>query len=808
MLVSYRWLNQYVDLEGVTPEELAEALTRGGIEVDVIQSRDGGVEKVVVGHVTGVEPHPNADKLRVCSVDTGGEERLQIVCGASNVAQGQQVPVALHGAKLPGGMKIKKSKLRGVSSQGMICSAKELGLPEKLLPKEQQEGILVLPADAEAGSNIKEILELEDHVLELDLTPNRSDCLSMIGVAYEVAALLDREVNLPEPQEQTPLGKGKSVDLLLDAEEDCPFYAAQVVEGLTLAPSPQWLQNRLLSAGIRPINNVVDVTNYVMLEYGQPLHAFDYERISDGEIVVRRARPGEQVVTLDGVTRACDEETLLITDGTQPIGIAGVMGGQDSEVTNSTTTVLLESAYFAPPSVRRTARKLGLRSEASSRFEKGVDPERIIPALHRAVQLLGELAGGKAASEVRAETLGDIDEVSVTLRHNRLIGVLGVQIPEETVEDIFRRLRFPLVKGEGVYRVQVPSRRPDISIEVDLIEEVARLYGYDRIPTTLPWGQQSPGSLTPEQRMRRIIRHTLRDAGLFEVINYSLTSPSRLNEVETPAAEGMRPIRLNMPMSDERKVLRTSVVPQLLETAEYNIHRREAGVALFELGKIYLTDERKLNKLPEERWELAGLLTGETGSKHWQTGDATPDFFVVKGLVEFLCHRLGIGGITYQAARPEGWHPGRTAEILLNGETIGLVGQLHPQTAEAHDLGETYAFQLAVHPLFAQSEKTETTYRALPRYPAVTRDLALVVDTDRSSAELVHVIRETGGEWLEAVTLFDVFTGEQIGEGKKSVAYALQYRAEDRTLTDEEVNRVHQQIVDRLKEVCNATLRQ
>ncbi|SDX55342.1 phenylalanyl-tRNA synthetase beta subunit [Marininema mesophilum] len=808
MLVSYRWLQQYVDLKDVTPAQLAEALTRGGIEVDVIENRDGGVEKVIVGYVASVEPHPDAEKLRVCSIDAGDEERLQIVCGAANVAQGQKVPVAIHGAKLPGGVKIKKSKLRGISSQGMVCSAKELGLPEKLLSKEQQEGILVLPEDVAVGTDVKEILGLNDHVLELDLTPNRSDCLSMIGVAYEVAALLDREVNLPEGIEEGSAGAEKSLDIVLDAEEDCPFYAARVIEGLQLAPSPQWLQNILLAAGIRPINNIVDVTNYVMLETGQPLHAFDYDQVTDGEIVVRRAHPGEQVVTLDGVTRACDEETLLITDGTRPIGIAGVMGGADSEVTVATTTILLESAYFAPPSVRRTGRKLGLRSEASSRFEKGVDPERIVPALNRAVQLFGELASGRPASEVKTESLGGINDVTVTLRHERLIAVLGVQIPEEAVCDIFRRLRFPMEKGDGVYRVQVPSRRPDISIEVDLIEEVARLYGYHRIPTTLPWGQQSPGALTEEQQIRRIIRRTLRTAGLFEVLNYSLTSPARLSELEAPLVKEYRPIRLNMPMSDERKVLRTSLIPQLIETAEYNIHRRESGVALFELGKIYLSDEKKLTQLPQEKWELAGLITGETVAKHWDQEAKKPDFFSVKGLLEHLFIRLGVENVTMRGARYQGWHPGRTAEVLLDGEPIGLLGQLHPRVAEAHDLDETYVFQVLVAPLIAKIDGIIPMARPLPKFPAVSRDLALVVKEDIPVALLEETIREVGGALLESVTLFDVFTGAQIGEGKKNVAYALSYRAEERTLTDEEVNVLHSKIVNQLGDRFGAMLRQ
>ncbi|MDR6226526.1 phenylalanine--tRNA ligase subunit beta [Desmospora profundinema] len=805
MRVSYQWLRKYVDLEGVTPRQLAEALTRGGIEVDIVEARNEGLSHVVVGLVETVDPHPNADKLRVCRVDTGGEEKLGIVCGAANVAAGQKVPVALHGATLPGGIKIKKSKLRGVASQGMICSAKELGMPEKLLPKAQQEGILVLPEAAEVGQPTEEVLGLNDYVLELDLTPNRSDCLSMTGVAYEVAAVLDRTVTLPETLD-VPQGDEIQVELVLEAEEDCGLYGAQVLDGIRIGTSPQWLQNRLLAAGIRPINNVVDVTNYVMLEWGQPLHAFDYDKLSGDEIVVRKANAGETITTLDGVTRACDDETLLITDGERPIAIAGVMGGEDSEVGAHTTRILLESAWFSPTSVRRTARKLGLRSEASNRFEKGVDPAGIRLALKRAVELLMELADARPVSPTTVEQLAAIEDVTITLRHQRLNGMLGVKIDESTVCDIFRRLDFP-VKVEGeVYQVEVPSRRPDISIEVDLIEEVARLFGYDRIPKTLPWGQQSPGALTPEQRLRRVIRQTLRHAGLSEVINYSLTSKSRLEELNHPAADA-RPIRLHMPMSDERKWLRTTLIPQLLETAEYNIHRGEERVALFELSRVFITDEKKLKKLPEERWMVSALVTGEKIPSHW-VGPSEPwDFFAAKGLIESLLKRIGVDGVDYQAEQLTGYHPGRTAKIRLDGEEVGLIGQLHPLVAEKHDLSDTIVFELELGPLVEAAQKSTVRFTPLPKYPATTRDLALVVDKRIAAGDLTDAIRETGGEILESVQLFDVFTGEQIGEGNKSVAYSLRYRSADKTLTDKEVNEVHDGIVRHLETRFGAALR-
>ncbi|PTM58151.1 phenylalanine--tRNA ligase subunit beta [Desmospora activa] len=805
MRVSYQWLQQYVDLDGVTPQELAEALTRGGIEVDIVEARNDGLSKVAVGLVESVEPHPDADKLRVCQVDVGKEEKLTIVCGAANVTAGQKVPVALHKATLPGGIKIKKSKLRGIASQGMICSAQELGLPAKLLPKWQQDGILVLPEEAGIGQSVDTILDLDDHVLELDLTPNRSDCLSMIGVAYEVAAVLDRKLTLPEVPEAQARTE-VDVEIVLETEEDCGLYGAQVLAGIQIGPSPQWLQNRLLAAGIRPINNVVDITNYVMLEWGQPLHAFDYDRLSGDEVVVRRARTGETITTLDGITRACDDETLLITDGDKPIGIAGVMGGENSEVGEGTTRILLESAWFSPTSVRRTARKLGLRSEASTRFEKGVDPTGIRTALKRAVQLLIELAGARPVSPITVEQLADIDDVVISLRHQRLNGMLGVKIEKAAVVDIFRRLDFPVKEEEGTYQVEVPSRRSDISIEVDLIEEVARLYGYDRIPKTLPWGQQSPGALTPEQRLRRVVRQTLRHTGLFEVINYSLTSRQRLQELEN-RTEDARPIRLHLPMSDERKWLRTTLLPQLVETAEYNVHRGEERVALFELSRVFLTEEKKLTKLPEERWMVAGLVTGAKTLPHW-AGSAEPwDFFATKGLVEGLLQRLGVDGVQYRAAELAGYHPGRTAILQLGEKEIGVVGQLHPRIAEQHDLAETYVFELELGPLLEAAINRNVRFSPLPKYPATTRDLALVVDKEIPARELTAAIHKSGGKWLERIQLFDVFTGEKIGEGKKSVAYSLHYRSEEQTLTDEEVNEVHHGIVRYLEIHFGAVLR-
>lgn len=807
MLVSYEWLKEYVDLEGISPEDIAEELNRTGIEVEVIYTRDSGVKGVVIGQILSVRPHPDSNHLQICSVHVGQGNPLQIVCGAPNVSPSQRVPVALIGASLPGDIQIKKATIRGVESFGMICSAKELGLPDKVLMKYQTDGILVLDHDAPIGEDIKTYLGMNDQVIELELTPNRSDCLSMIGVAYEVAAIFDRPLRLPEVEIQETFDEGTPVDIILEAEEECPFYAAQVVRNLKIGTSPQWLQNRLISAGVRPINNIVDITNYVMIETGQPLHAFDYDQIHDGEVIVRRARPGEAVVTLDGVTRACDDDTLLITDRKQVLALAGVMGGQSSEVTEQTTTILLESAFFDPAIVRRTSRRLGLRSEASNRFEKGVDPERIIPALSRAVQLLQEIAGGEVASEIYVEEIGDIEDVVIGLRHERLCNLLGIQIDPQEVIHIFRRLRFEVDYEDGIYQVQVPTRRPDINIEEDLIEEVARLYGYDRIPTTLPWGQQLPGSLTREQKLRRIIRHALRDLGMNESVTYSLISSKAGKEIASldPSAE---PIRIAMPMSREHAVLRTSLLPSLIQTAKYNLNHGLNALSLFEMGRTYLTKERKLTNLPRENWQLAGLITGNQNTDFWyQDTSQALNFFHGKGILEALFQRLGVNQVEYREASLIGFHPGRTAEVICDHQVIGVIGQLHPKLERKYQLEETILFEIDLPKLF-QHVPEEITYKAITRYPAVTRDLAIVVDEEVQVGKIEKAIRQTAGPLLESITLFDLFQGEQLGEKKKSLAFSLVYRADDRTLTDDEIQVIHEKVIQFLETTFHAKLRQ
>ncbi|MDQ1910232.1 phenylalanine--tRNA ligase subunit beta [Paenibacillus sp. GD4] len=809
MKVSYQWLSQYVDVNGYTASELAEKLTRSGIEVDGVENRNKGVTGVVVGYVKSKEKHPDADKLNVCIVDAGTGEDLQIVCGAKNVAAGQKVPVALVGAKLPDGLVIKRAKLRGVESMGMICSAKELGLNDKLLPKEIQEGILVLPEGTEIGLSILDVLAISDEVLDLDLTPNRSDALSMLGAAYEIGAIIGRGVKLPEPSLGGTDGAGRAADKIsveITAKDLCSHYAARLIEGVKVGVSPLWLQNRLMAAGIRPINNIVDITNYVMLEYGQPLHAFDADQLANGHIDVRSAREGEKLVTLDNVERALDPSMLLITDGEKPVAIAGVMGGLNSEVTDGTTRILLESAKFDGGSVRKTSRQLGLRSEASLRFEKEVNPEAVIPALNRAAALIAELGGGVVADGIVEAVTKEHKPVQLEITAGRINGYLGTSLSVEEIKGIFDRLAFVVepLEGDGLL-VHVPSRRGDITRTVDLIEEVARLHGYDNIPTTLMNVVTTPGSLTKQQRIRRIVRTLMTGSGLHEAITYSFTHPDQIAEYSGLYRE-VEPVSLSMPMSEERSTLRTSLVPHLLDAALYNRNRNQNDVALFEIGRVFVTQEKQLTKQPEERLLLSALLTGKRSELHWTGKPGDVDFYDLKGVLENVLAYLGVKGVSFTAAQPEGFHPGRTAHIVADGKVIGVIGQLHPALQQKKDLADTYVFELELDVL-AELADEKLTYTPLPRYPAIGRDMAVVVDKSVAVGELIGKAREVAGSLLESIQVFDIYTGERLGADKKSVAISFVYRTLERTLTDEEVSELHAKVVAALEDGFGAELR-
>ncbi|MDW0112942.1 phenylalanine--tRNA ligase subunit beta [Sporosarcina saromensis] len=801
MLVSTKWLNEYVNTGGITPAELAEKITRSGIEVDSIIDRSHGMTNVVVGYVKECVKHPEADKLNICQVDVG-EEVTQIICGAPNVAEGQKVIVARPGAVLPGGMKIKKAKLRGEESNGMICSLQELGIEGKLVAKAYAEGIYVLPEGAVPGESALPLLGLDDTVLEFDLTPNRSDALSMLGVAYEVAAILSEEIHLPKIDYKTSEVKAEDMlKLRVDAPDVNPMYVAKVVKNVKIAESPLWLQNYLMAAGVRPHNNVVDITNYVLMEYGQPLHAFDYDRLETGEIVVRHALEGEKITTLDEVERTLQPHHLVITNGQQPVALAGVMGGANSEVHDGTTTVVIESAYFAGSSVRQTSKDVGLRSDASTRFEKGVDPNRVLEAAERAAQLMSDIAGGEVlANSVLFDELDKTAE-RITISPDYINSRLGMKISMDEMLTILERLRIPTQAINGQLVIDAPTRRQDLRIKEDIIEEIARMHGYDEIPKTLPITESTPGGLTPYQAKRRIVRQYLEGAGLDQAITYSLTSKE---QAQAYALETAPVTELLMPMSEERSVLRQSLVPHLLEVATYNVARRIDSVALYETGSVFLGMEE--DGLPREVEHVAAVMTGKWVDHAWQGETKKVDFFVLKGIVEGMMNRLGLADrLSFEQSVVDGMHPGRTATILLNGERIGLIGQIHPTEQKKRDLKETYVMEMNLKQVLTVATE-DLIYVPVPRFPSISRDIALVVSTVTSAGALESVIRQAGGKLLKDVKLFDLYEGENVEEGKKSLAFSLTYFDPERTLTDEEVVKVHDKVLNALTE-ANAQLR-
>lgn len=803
MFVSYKWLQEYVDLTGITPEELAEKITKTGIEVEGVEVLNEGIKGVVIGHVLHCEKHPNADKLNKCLVDIGEEEPKQIICGAPNVAQGQKVAVAKVGAVLPGNFKIKRAKLRGEESNGMICSLQELGIESKLVAKEFSEGIFVFPNDAVVGEDAMAALHRDDAVLELGLTPNRADCMNMIGVAYEVAAILDRDVKLPKPSVTVSDEKAEDyISVTVEAPDDNPLYVAKVIKNVKIGPSPLWMQGRLMAAGIRPHNNVVDITNYVLLEYGQPLHAFDYDRLGSKEILVRRARNGEKIVTLDDTERSLSDRHLVITNGTEPVALAGVMGGANSEVRSDTTTVLLESAYFYGPTIRTASKDHGLRSEASSRYEKGIDPNRVREAAERAAELLSLYADGEVLSgSVEADSL-KIEPKVVCVTLEKINRVIGTEIKAEEVLDIFRRLRLEAKEDNGVFAVSVPSRRGDISIEEDLIEEVARIYGYDRLPSTLPVGETKPGYLTDYQKKRRAVRRYLEGAGLFEAITYSLTSEEKATKY---ALEKRDKIKLAMPMSEDRSILRQSILPHLLEVVKYNLARQNDRVAVYEISDVFLTIEN--DKQPEEKEHLAAAVCGTWHEQLWQGEKKEVDFFVLKGILDGMFAKLGLADrVEYRQAQLEYLHPGRTAEIYLAGNKIGFIGQVHPTEQKKLDLKDTYVFEISLKEVFSYQVEP-LHYEEIPRFPSISRDIALVTGKEMIADDLKKIIVEAGRPLLKDAYVFDLYEGERMEEGKKSIAFSLTYYDPEKTLTDDEVNKVHDKVLQALKDKAGAVLR-
>ena len=807
MLVSLNWLKNYVDISGISIEDLAERITKSGIEVDGIHYIAEESKGLVVGYVESCEQHPNADKLNLCQVDVG-EETLQIICGAPNIKQGQKVIVAKPGGVLPGNFKIKKVKLRGIESNGMICSLQEIGINEKYVPKDVADGIFVLPEDTVVGEDIEPLMNLNDAVLEFDLTPNRADCLSMLGVAYEVAAVLDKEVNLPDYSVATTNDHAKNyISVDVESPELNPYYGAFIIKDVQVKQSPLWLRNYLMAAGVRPINNVVDITNYVLFEYGQPLHAFDYDHLDSKKIVVRQARENEKMTTLDDVERTLTSQDLLITDGEKPIALAGVMGGANTEVNDNTTTVLLEAAYFDPYTVRKTVNKTGLRSEASTRFEKGVDPNRVKEAGLRACLMLKDYADGEVLEGAVEFDKLDRSSKKVMMNQKEINKRLGTDITTKEIEDILRKLGFDYKQVDIEFEVSIPTRRGDISIFEDMLEEVARIYGYDHLPYTLPKGASKPGALTERQNLKRKIKQFLQGVGLSETITYSLTNKDYIDKLISPEIKILnpKPARVALPMTEDHYYLRLSLLPEMLKSMAYNIARKQTNLAFYEMGTIFVTDEEKITKQPNERLRLSGAITGHWMNHEWQQEKKSVDFYVIKGIIESLFSYLDVE-VDYKRLKHPDLHPGRSAMISLDESTIGFIGQVHPSMEKAFDLKETYVFDLDMEQVLEAYEHIPS-FSHIPRYPAIARDVAFVLDESVPANEVQRLIEELGSPVIKDVHVFDLYMGDNLPDGKKSVAYNLIYQDPHKTLKDEEVDQSFREIIEKVNEQFDAYVR-
>ncbi|HDC5319558.1 TPA: phenylalanine--tRNA ligase subunit beta [Staphylococcus aureus] len=788
MLISNEWLKEYVTIDD-SVSNLAERITRTGIEVDDLIDYTKDIKNLVVGFVKSKEKHPDADKLNVCQVDIGEDEPVQIVCGAPNVDAGQYVIVAKVGGRLPGGIKIKRAKLRGERSEAMICSLQEIGISSNYIPKSFESGIYVFSESQVPGTDALQALYLDDQVMEFDLTPNRADALSMIGTAYEVAALYNTKMTKPETtSNELELSANDELTVTIENEDKVPYYSARVVHDVTIEPSPIWMQARLIKAGIRPINNVVDISNYVLLEYGQPLHMFDQDAIGSQQIVVRQANEGEKMTTLDDTERELLTSDIVITNGQTPIALAGVMGGDFSEVKEHTSNIVIEGAIFDSVSIRHTSRRLNLRSESSSRFEKGIATEFVDEAVDRACYLLQTYANGKVLKDrVSSGELGAfITPIDITA--DKINRTIGFDLSQNDIVTIFNQLGFDTEINDDVITVQVPSRRKDITIKEDLIEEVARIYGYDDIPSTLPvFEKVTSGQLTDRQYKTRMVKEVLEGAGLDQAITYSLVSKE---DATAFAMQQRQTIDLLMPMSEAHASLRQSLLPHLIEAASYNVARKNKDVKLFEIGNVFFANGE--GELPDQVEYLSGILTGDYVVNQWQGKKETVDFYLAKGVVDRVAEKLNLE-FSYRRADIDGLHPGRTAEILLENKVVGFIGELHPTLAADNDLKRTYVFELNFDALMAVSVGY-INYQPIPRFPGMSRDIALEVNQNIPAADLLSTIHAHGGNILKDTLVFDVYQGEHLEKGKKSIAIRLNYLDTEETLTDERVSKVQAEI--------------
>ncbi len=798
MNTSLSWIKAYVPDLDVTAQEYTDAMTLSGSKVEGYECLDADLENILVGRIEKIEKHPDADKLVVCQVDVGKGELLQIVTGAPNVKEGDKVPVVLDGGrvagghdgkKTPGGIKIKKGKLRGVLSDGMLCSIEELGSSREMYPEAPEEGIYIFQEDVQIGENAVKALGLDDVVFEYEITSNRVDCFGVLGIAREAAATFGKEY---KPPVVTETGNEEDVNeyikVTVTDPDLCPRYCARVVKNIKIGPSPKWMQRRLASQGIRPINNIVDITNYVMEEYGQPMHAYDLSTIAGKEIVVRRAEKGEKFVTLDGQERTMDDSVLMICDGERAVGIAGIMGGENSMITDDVTTMLFEAACFDGTNIRLSSKKVGLRTEASGKFEKGLDPNNALAAINRACQLVKELGAG--------EVVGGVVDVYGRKKEGRRIPfdpqkvnqLLGTEISKEDMLGYFQKLE--LSYEEASKEVLVPSWRQDLECPADLAEEVARFYGYDNIPTTLPTGEATTGMLSFKLRVEEAARNVAEFCGFSQGMSYSFESPKVFDKLMLPKDSKLREtVTISNPLGEDFSIMRTISLHGMLTSLASNYNRRNKNVRLYELGNIYLPKQIPVTELPEERMQFTLGMYGEG------------DFFTMKGVIEEFFDKVGMQGKeTYDpnAGKPF-LHPGRQANVIYEGEVLGYLGELHPQAAENYGIKDRVYLAVVDMPKVLERATFDRKYEGIAKYPAVSRDISMVMPKNILAGEVEKVFDARGGEYLESYALFDVYEGAQIKAGYKSMAYSIIFRAKDKTLEDADVNTAMSKILKELE---------
>lgn len=810
MQVSIKWLKDYIDFTE-TPEQLADKLTMAGIPVENVVDPGEGLEKVVTGRIEKLEPHQNSDHLQICTMNVGLAENIIIVTGAQNVAEGQVVPVAMVGAHLPNGMKISKGKLRGVASSGMLCSAQELKLDLEKLPEEQKTGIFILPSDTPVGIPAKDVLGLNDVVLEFELTANRADCFSVFGLVREIAAITGNKPHFPEikvnEDDNTKLNDIFSVEI---ADPDlCSRFSTRMLKNVKIGPSPEWMQQRLEGAGIRSINNVVDVTNFVMIELGHPMHAYDYDKITGKKLIARRAIEGEELHTLDDTSRKAKGEMLVIADSEKAAGLAGIMGGFETEITDTTTTVVLESADFYGPCIRRTARACGLSSEASGRFERGVDSETTIKALDRAAQLLQEM-GACTVCEGIVDVYPNPKQANyVTFTPEQINNHLGTNIAKDVMLNIITSVGFDVTKDENdEITVKVPSWRNDVTCMADISEEIARLHGFDKIKSTLPNGVSMQGTQSAKQTFIDKVKASLSSQGLYETISFALTNEETFNKLNIPQDSPLRKaVPIMNPLSDEYPLVRTTLLSSIFDNLARNLARKNDDVALFEVGSVFFPKALPVTELPDEVVKIAGAITGRRNAQGWNQTNDMVDFYDAKGIIEELLANLRVTRYTVETGTHYAMHPGKTALFKKGRDVIATVGEVHPAVLSAYGITKpVYIFELDATIVMKYMAK-DLKYKALPKYPATSRDLAMLVDVDVNAADIEKAMTKAAGQNLTQITLFDVYTGKQVEEDKKSLAFSLTFQSNDKTLTDAEIDPAIEKIVAKLQKDFNANLR-